>query len=285
MLIRPVFDPAVPAGVRDALAGLGERLPADPGAPLVRAVPGWRRRAGRDAVRAVGLGAVCALVPIVLAGTRMFGWAGKMTAAAGQVLLLAIWFASARMSYLWVAVAVSAAVQLVCTVGAFAWMDAWQLRRGVRGARGHYLVSGDFDPESRVMLARAQAAIDAVAGSTVAAAGLLDEAASNMVLSRQEWEIARALARRPGRGGGNTGLVVKRVETLERYAEQVREADEALAERHAASGADGPAESAALAEIDDLAEDARRIRDAIRAAPRSTGQASAGSPEPHPGDG
>lgn len=285
MLIRPVFDPAVPVEVRDALAGLGERLPAGPGSPLVRAVPGWRRQVSRDVVRAIALGAVCALVPIVLVCTRMFGWAGKMTAAAGQVLLLAIWFFSARITGLWPALVVSAAVQLVCTVGAFAWMDAWQLRRGVRRAGGHYLVSGDFDAESRVMLARAQAAIGAVAGSTVAAAGLLDDAANQVVLSRQEWEIARALARRPRRGGGNAALVVKRVETLERYAEEVREADEAWAERQAASGAAASAESAALAEIDELAENARRIRDAIRAAPRSTGQASAGSSGPHPSDG
>lgn len=132
------------------------------------------------------------------------------------------------------------------------------------------------------MLARAQAAIAAVTGSATAAAGLLDDPANDVVLSRQEWEIAQALTRRPGRGGGNAGLVVKRVEALERYAEQIREADEALAERHVASGT---AESAALAEIDDLAENARRLKDAIRAAPHATAQAGASSAEPRQGSG
>ena len=285
MVIRPVFDPAIPVEVRGALAGLGDRLPPGSGAPLARALPGWGRKASRDVVRAIGLGAVCALLPAVLAFTRMFRWAGRMAAVAAQVVLVAVWLASAWFTTLWVAVIVSAVVQLVCTVGAFVWMDAWQLRRGVRRARGRYLVSDDFDPESRVMLARAQAAMAAVTGSATAAAGLLDDAANDVVLSRQEWEIAQALARRPGRGGGNAGLVVKRVEALERYAEQVREADAALAERHAASGTALPAESAALAEIDDLAENVRRIRDAIRAAPRATGQAGTSSAEPRPGDG
>lgn len=287
MMIQPVFDPAVRVDVRDALVGLEKRLPPASGALLARALPGWGRRAGRDAVRAVGLGAVCALLPAALAGTRMFGWAGRVAAAAAQVVLVAVWLVSAWFIGLWVAVVLSVTVQVLCTVSGFVRMDAWQLRLGVRRARGRYLVSDDFDPESRVMLARAQAAIAAVTGSAIAAAGLLDDAANDVVLSRQEWEIAQALARRPGRGGGNAGLVARRVEALERYAEQVREADAALAERHASLGlgAAGAAESAALAEIDDLADSARRVRDAIRAAPGATGQAGAVPPEPRPGDG
>lgn len=166
-------------------------------------------------------------------------------------------------------------------------MDAWQLRLRVGAARGSYLVSDDFAPESQVILARAQAAITAVTRSEVAAAGLLDDAGNDVVLSRQEWEIARMLARRTaraGRGGGTSALAVRRVEALERYAEHVREADAALAERHAATGAASPAESAALAEIEDLSEYARQVGEAIRAAPGATVQPGAGSRAPRPGD-
>jgi hypothetical protein len=291
MVVRPVFDPALPVEVRDALADLGDRLPPGPDAPIARSLPGWSRRARLDVVRAVGLGAVCALVPAVLACTRMFGRAGRMAAIAAQVVLVAVWFSSAWFATpwftgLWVAFIVSGAVQLLCTVAAFAWMDAWQLRRGIRRASGHYLTNSDFGPESRALVARAQTAVAAVSRSAVKSAGLLDDAANDLVLSRQEWEIAQVLARGADQGDGNAGLAVRRVEALERYAGEVREADAALAERHAALGlrGAGSAESAAVAEIDDLAENARMVADALRADPGTTGQASAGSPEPRPGD-
>ncbi|MDN3360071.1 hypothetical protein [Actinomadura sp. DC4] len=281
MMIRPVFDPAIPVEVRGPLADLGQRLPSASGAPT--ALPGWGRRAGRDVARAIGLGAVCALLPVVLAG--MFGLAGRIAAVTAQVVLAAVWCTSAWFTGdLCTAMIVTVTVQLACTVSAFVRMDAWQLRQGARRAHSNYLVGDDFDPESRVMLARAQAAIAAVTGSATAAAGLLDDVANNVVLSRQEWEIAQVLARRPGRGGGNTGLVAKRIEALERYAGQVRKADEALAERHAPSAVAGPAESVALAEIDDLAENARWLTDAIRAAPHASGQAGASAAEPRQGD-
>lgn len=292
MAIRPVFDPAIPVEVRDALAGLGDQLPPYPGAPLARELPGWWRQARRDAVRAIALGAVCALLPAVLAFTRMFGWAGKMAALAAQIVLLAVWFTSLRLDGLWVAITVSGSVQVLSMAAAFRWMDAWQLRRGVRRARGHYLLHSEFGPESREILARAQAAIGAVTGSAVAAAGLLDNDANDVVLARQEWEIAQALARRAGRDGGNTGpggqavLAARRVGALESYAEQVREADAALAERHAAGLASaGSPESVALAEIDDLADSARRVADAIREVADAPGPVPGGTPEPRPGKG
>ena len=205
MAIQPVFDPAIPVEVRDELAGLGDQLPSYSGALLIRALPGWRRQAARDAVRAVGLGAVCALLPAVLAFTRMFGWAAKMVVLAAQIILLAVWFTSPRSDVLWAAVIVSGTVQVLSMVAAFLWMDAWQLRRGVRQARGRYLVQSDFGPESREFLARPQAAIAAGTGSPVASAGLVDVAANDVVLARQEWEIARGLAREPARAARTLG--------------------------------------------------------------------------------
>jgi hypothetical protein len=154
-------------------------------------------------------------------------------------------------------------------------------------------VSGDFDPESRVLLARVQASIATVTGSAVAAAGLLDDAANDVILSRQEWEIACALARRapgpggpgPGRGGWNARLAIRRVEALEWYAGHVRDADAALSQRLAEPGVAPAAESVALTEIEDLAEYARRVGDAIRAAPGGTGPTGSRAPDPQPGNG
>lgn len=301
MMVRPVFDPAIPVEVRDALLANAEGLRPGSGAPPVP--PGGRRRIARDTVRALALGAVCALLPVVLTLTRMFGFTGRLIAAGGQVALLAVWLGGYLLGgTLWPGIIASLAVQLACTVGAFVFMDEWQLRRGIRRARGHYLVNDDFDPEGRALLARAQAAIAVVTGSGVAAAGLLDDAANDVVLPRQEWEIARALARQggarsspggsrgPGRSGRDSGhptLVAGRVEALERYAEQVRDADGVLSQRLGAPGT-APAESAALAEIEDLAENARRVGDAIRAAPARPGHTTPAGPTPagtgHTGD-
>ena len=293
MMVRPVVDPAIPVKVRDTLLAHAEGLRPGSGTAPLR-LPGGGRRAAGDVVRALGLGAVCALLPIVMVFTRMFGFAGRMVAAVGQVALAAAWLGGYLLGGgLWPGIIVTLAVQLVCTVVAFAFMDAWQLRRGVRRARGHYLVSDDFDPEGRLLLARAQAAIDAVTGSEIAAVGLLDEDANEVILPRQEWEIALALARGGGRSspggrgvdGGGAAQAVMRIEALERYAEQVRDADAALSERMAVPGTGPTAESVALGEIDDLAENARRVRDAIRAAPGGTGGAAHGSPASPPGDG
>lgn len=321
-MVRPVFDPAIPVEVRDALLAHPEGLRPGSGAPPVP--PGGRRRIARDIIRALALGAVCALLPVVLALTRMFGFTGRLIAAGGQVALLAVWLGGYLLGgTIWPGIIASLAVQLAATVGAFVFMDEWQLRREIRRTRGHYLVNEDFDADGRALLARAQAAIAVVTGSGVAAAGLLDGTANDLVLPRQEWEIARALAREGGARGspggsrrpaglgrtgpdsGNPALVARRVEALERYAEQVGDADAALSQRLGAPGTPA-AESAALAEIEDLAENARRVGDAIRAAPDrarrttpqgaghaddatgdqpgGTGQAGSGRPDPSPGD-
>jgi hypothetical protein len=307
MMVRPVVDPAIPVEVRDALLAHAEGLRPGSGTPPL-VLPGGRRRAASDVVRALGLGAVCALLPVVLVFTRMFGFAGRMVAVVGQVALAAAWLGGYLLGGgLWPGVIVTLAVQLVCTVVAFVFMDAWQLRRGVRRARGHYLVSDDFNPEGRLLLVRAQSAIDAVTGSGIAAAGLLDEDANEVVLPLQEWEIALVLARRGGaRGspggsgldGGGAAQAVMRVEALERYAEQVRDADAALSEQMAVPGIGPAAVAVALGEIEDLAENARRVGDAIRAAPGGTGRTGdggrtdpgtgrrgSGSPGSPPGDG
>lgn len=106
-----------------------------------------------------------------------------------------------------------------------------------------------LDHDSRRLLARAQNAIDAILGSPVRAAGLLE--ADEPALRRHEWEIAcalrdltrvQALTTSTADAGAMTAAVLaaqrralgvaatatgSRVSALERYAEQVEAADAA----------------------------------------------------------
>ncbi|TDD68700.1 hypothetical protein [Actinomadura rubrisoli] len=131
--------------------------------------------------------------------------------------------------------------------------------RELERRRDRYLTPEDFDTEGAAMLARVQAAVDAVRDSEVNREGLLDTVDNAVTLPRQEWEIAQVLARqsklraeqeeaaetarlpeveaalRPLRDklDASVEAVTRRVDALERYAERARAADEALrAHRH-----------------------------------------------------
>jgi hypothetical protein len=58
---------------------------------------------------------------------------------------------------------------------------------------GRYLTTADFDARSRVLLRRAQDAVDGVTSSVVYRAGLVDQPAVSLTLAYQEWDIALAL--------------------------------------------------------------------------------------------
>ncbi|MEV5571565.1 hypothetical protein AB0L06_16060 [Spirillospora sp. NPDC052269] len=117
--------------------------------------------------------------------------------------------------------------------------------------RDRFVVADDLDEEARPLLARTQTAVDAVRESDVNQEGLLESAENAVILPREEWEIAHALARqsrlradepdgddlpeleaalRPLREKLDRSVtaVTRRIEALERYAEHVRAADEAL---------------------------------------------------------
>ncbi|SNR74183.1 hypothetical protein [Actinomadura mexicana] len=131
--------------------------------------------------------------------------------------------------------------------------------RELERRRDRYLVPEDFDDDGRALLARVQAAVDAVRDSQVNREGLLDAVDNAVTLPRQEWEIAQVLAKqsrlrtdhadmagtdtlpeveaalRPLRDKLDTSVeaVTRRIEALERYAERARSADEVLrAQRH-----------------------------------------------------
>ncbi len=174
-----------------------------------------------------------------------------------------------------------------------------------RNYRGRYLTGADFDARSRVLLRRAQDAIDTVTSSQVSRAGLLDQPATSAALTSQEWDIAVALreqarlrARRaelPAISAGTVAgalldrqrqaaqladsSVTGRVTALERYAAEVREADTAyrdwqqaavlaqLGDQHLDMLARGAADEHAVAEIEAMSQQARAIRLALRELP------------------
>ena len=161
--------------------------------------------------------------------------------------------------------------------------------------RDRYLVPQDLDDEGRALLARVQAAIDTVRESRVNREGLLDTVDNAVTLPRQEWEIAQVLARQAGlrgqqRAAARSGppemeealrpyrekldlsvrAVTRRVEALERYAERVRAADEALDAHRRLE-----ALAARAQEYDDLVAETVRDELALPAIERLTEQSDA----------
>jgi len=171
-----------------------------------------------------------------------------------------------------------------------------------RTYHGRYLTGADFDARSRVLLRRAQDAVDAVTSSGVYRAGLLDEATAGAALAGQEWDIALALreqgrlrARRAELSAVSAGAVTAalldrqfqaaeladasvaaRVAALERFAAEVREADAAyhdweqaaalaeLSGQHLDMLARTAADEHGIAEIRAMSQQARAVRLALR---------------------
>jgi hypothetical protein len=151
-------------------------------------------------------------------------------------------------------------------------------QRKLRLAHGRYVALGDLDMPARALLGRAQKAVSLVLGSTVHQAGLLDSVQNEVVLPDQEWELARALrnlsqmrARDPELASATPSAsaareafaaacdqVEKRVEALERYADQVQAADVTY-------GASDPGgDRHALTELEDLSSHAQDVEQALR---------------------
>lgn len=173
-----------------------------------------------------------------------------------------------------------------------------------RTYHGRYLTAADFDARSRVLLRRAQDAVDAVISSEVYRAGLLDQPAVSLTLAGQEWDIAVALreqarlrARRAELSAGAgpriaamlagqvrvaraaEASVAGRIAALEGYAAEVREADAtyhdwrqatALAEvsrQHLDMLARTAADEHGIAELDTMSRQARAVGRAFREPP------------------
>lgn len=174
-----------------------------------------------------------------------------------------------------------------------------------------YLVSADFDEESRRLVLRTSAAIDAVMNAEVRRAGLLDEVEIAVTLPEERWQIAKALAAasrlRRERQQFTTDETPRadstaeptdaalasameslgsRVDALERYSERVLALDRAhRLHRHvtdraseyqelvAAAAAGGDATRDAIARLTAQADDLdRRFRERVGAVPTETGR-------------
>jgi hypothetical protein len=302
-LRRPAVDPAIPRADRALLTAPGapltaacqgrparrrDYLPADPG----------RRLATVDGA-AIGLTgammvAVFGTTPLAVGVLALQGAAAWESASSRYALLLAEIITIITLAILGFRIAVFG--QPTGKVPA---------AEAARTHHGRYLTDQDFDARCRVMLRRAQDAIDTVISSAVCRADLLDQAAVGAALASQEWDIAVALreqgrlraeraqlsavsvgpatARLLGRQVQAAQLaeasIAARIEALERFAAETREADTAyrdwqraasLAELHG-QHLDLLARTAAdehgIAEVEAMSKRARAIRLAFRVPP------------------
>ncbi len=270
-LRRPALDPGIPRPDRALLAARGALLPpaAQERPPRRRyylpTEPG-RRLAAIDGtvtgLTAAGLTALFGTTPLAIGVLIFQGPAGWETAS-NHVALLAAGI-----------IALVTTVILGVRVVRFGQPSGrTPAETAARTHHGRYLTGADFDARSRVLLRRAQEAIDAVTSSLVCRDDLLDRHAASVALASREWDIAVALreqaqlrARRAELGAGRAGWpagsagpqtaallsqqdraaqlaeasTVRHVEALERYAADVRAADSAYRDRQ---------QSAALAEL------------------------------------
>jgi hypothetical protein len=272
-LRRPAVDPGIPRPDRDLLAVRGALLP-----PAAQDRPARRRYylptepARRLAtidgtvagLTAAGLTALFGTTPLAV-GVLIFQGPASWEMASDRFALLAAGI-----------IAIVTTVILGVRVVRFGQPSGrTPAETAARTHHGRYLTGADFDARSRVLLRRAQDAIDAVSSSLVCRDDLLDRHATSAALTGQEWDIAVALreqaqlrARRAelrvrraewpaGRAGPQAAALlsqqgraaqlaeastIRRVEALERYAAEVGAADSAYR--------DGK-QSAALAELHD----------------------------------
>ena len=303
MLRRPAVDPGIPRADRQLLTAKGalltpacrdrparrrDYLPTDPG----------RRLATVDGA-AVGLTsammvAIFGTMPLAVGVLGLQGAVPWESASSRCALLLAEVIALVTIVIFGFRVAVfgQPSGRVPAEVAA-------------RTHHGHYLTDDDFDSPSRVLLRRAQDAIDAVTSSAVCQADMLDRAAVQTALAGQEWDIATALreqarlrARRAEFPAVTTGpmtaavigrqlhaaqlaesSIAARVEALERYAAEVRQADAAYQDwQHAARLAElhgqhldmlarTAADEHGIAEIEAMSQQARAVRLVLRKPP------------------
>ncbi len=270
-LRRPALDPGIPRPDRELLAARGALLPpaAQERPPRRRyylpTEPG-RRLAAIDGtvtgLTAAGLTALFGTTPLAV-GVLIFQGPASWETASNHVALLAAGI-----------IAMVTTVILGVRVVRFGQPSGrTPAETAARTHHGRYLAGADFDARSRVLLRRAQDAIDAVTSSMVCRDDLLDRHAASVALASREWDIAVALREQAqlrvqraelgagragwpaGRAGPQTAALlsqqdhaaqlaeastVRHIEALERYAADVGAADGAYRDRQ---------QSAALAEL------------------------------------
>jgi hypothetical protein len=248
-LLRPAVEPTVPRAARALLTGQGAR---PPGLDLLPQEPERRLATVHGAATGLTAGMVVAVTGATpwAIGLLIFQGAVSWQSATGRWALL-----------LMEMIVALTAVVFGTQVARFGQARARYTAAAARSRyRGRYLTGEDLDAPARMLLRRAQDAVDTVMDAVVTEAGLLDEATA---LAAQEWDIAVSLrdqARLRARRAEitrSTGLttpdggptpntpatallrqhldaalaaersVTERVVTLERYAAEVRQADAA----------------------------------------------------------
>jgi hypothetical protein len=238
MLRRPAVDPTVPRGDRDLLAAPGTLLtPAcQPRPPRVRSIlpadPDKRGSAIDGAVTGITAAAFVAIggVTPYAIGVLVFQGAVGWQSASGRYGLLIAEI-----------IALVTAVLLGTRIVRFGQLSGKiPANVAARTYHGRYLTAADFDSPARLLLRRAQDAVDAVNSAEICQSGLLDGPAS---LAEQEWDIALTL-REQARLRARRAELSAAVDTkpadeataalLERQAEAARLAEASIRERIAA---------------------------------------------------
>jgi hypothetical protein len=302
-LRRPVVDPAIPRADR--------RLLTDPRTQLTPACqsPPARRRdyLPRDPARRL---AAVDGAAIGLTGAFIVAVFGTVPLAVGVLGLqeTAPWESASSHYTLLIAEIVA-----IITVVIFGFRVALfgqptgkvPAEEAARTHHGRYLTDQDFDAPGRALLRRAQDAIDAVTSSEVCRDDVLDQAGVSTALAGQEWDIAvavreqgrlrssRAQIRTTGAGPATAALlgrqaeaadlaessIAARVDALEDYAAEVREADAAYRDWQQASRladlhgqhldmlARTAADEHGIAAIEAMSQQARAVHDAFSEPP------------------
>jgi hypothetical protein len=299
-LRRPAVDPAIPAAARRLLTAPGAILtPSSRGRPRLRrdylpAHPDKRAATVYGAVTGMTAAAFIAITGATpwAVGVLIFqGPAGWQSASGQAALVLAE------------IIAVLTAVVFGLRMVRFGQLNGQvPAAAAARAYHGRYLTGADFDAPARMLLRRAQDAVDAATSSRVSRAGLLDGPGDSAALAWQEWDIALALREQARLRGLRASLpelsagspaarllqrqdeaaavaersVAGRVSALERYAEEVREADVAYRdwEQHAAVAqltgqhmdilARTAADEHGVAALEAMSAQARAVRQALR---------------------
>jgi len=303
VLRRPAVDPDVPRADRVLLTAPGTLLtPASRARPArtrdyLPADPGQREATIEGAVIglvAAGGVAVGGTTPLAIGVLVFQGPVGWQSTSSHVALILAE------------IIAIVTAVIFGTRIVRFGQLNGRvPADAAARAHHGRYLTDADFDARSRMLLRRAQDAIDAVTAAEVYRAGFLDAPAASAALADQEWDIAVALREqarlraqraelRLRHAGTRTAALLQRqsqaaqladssvaarVAALERYAARVREADAAYRDRQQAATvaelndqhldllARIAADEHGIAEIEAMSEQARAVYLALRQPP------------------
>jgi len=296
MLRRPAVDPSIPQADRDLLTARGVLLtPAGRDRPVRRrdylpTDPSQRLAAVDGAATGLTGAMVIAIfgtTPLAVAVLALQGVSPWESASSHYALLLAE------------AIAVVTIMIFAIRIALFGQPNGRvPAEEAARTHHGRYLTDDDFDGPARVLLRRAQDAIDAVTGARVCQDGLVDQSATRIALAAQEWDIAVALreqarlrARRAELSETSSGAataalldhhsqagqlaeasIADRVAALERYADEIGLADAAYRDWQQAAGlaelgrqhldmlARTAADEHGIAEIEAMAEQARAVR-------------------------